>query len=143
MLNFYCFSRTRRYIDGDRNCHLSARMFDKTPDSEKFPNLHPLGALNRANTVVRCPMPVLFHSQWFLDSCFPCPVFFSSVVWCIYGYLKMDSTLIFVNFVGILSNLAVVGVCYSYTVQKVNCVIDVYSGTNILFKTNLPCWASG
>ena len=24
MLNFYCFSRTKRYIDGDRNCHLSA-----------------------------------------------------------------------------------------------------------------------
>ena len=24
MLNFYCFSRTRRYIDGDRSCHLSA-----------------------------------------------------------------------------------------------------------------------
>ena len=27
------------------------RMFDKTPATEKFPNLHPHGALNRANTV--------------------------------------------------------------------------------------------
>ena len=26
-------------------------MFDKTPATEKFPNLHPHGALNRANTV--------------------------------------------------------------------------------------------
>ena len=27
-------------------------MFDKTPATEKFPNLHPQGALNRANTVL-------------------------------------------------------------------------------------------
>ena len=29
------------------------QMFDKTPATEKFPNLHPHGALNRANTVVQ------------------------------------------------------------------------------------------
>ena len=28
------------------------RMFDKTPATEKFPNLHPHSALNRANTVI-------------------------------------------------------------------------------------------
>ena len=28
------------------------RMFDKTPATEKFPNLHPHGALNQANTVI-------------------------------------------------------------------------------------------
>ena len=27
------------------------QMFDKTPATEKFPNLHPHGALNQANTV--------------------------------------------------------------------------------------------
>ena len=71
MLNFYCFSRMRRYIDGDLNCHLLAisccgmyhrdrhslwdaviRMFDKTPATETFSNLHPYGALNQANTVI-------------------------------------------------------------------------------------------
>ena len=69
MLNFYCFSRTRRYIDGNRAIYRPflvavrntaigtpwggavIRMFDKTPATEKFPNLDPHCALSRTNTV--------------------------------------------------------------------------------------------
>ena len=41
------------YVTPDRHSLGGAviRMFDKTLATEKFPNLHPHGALNRANTV--------------------------------------------------------------------------------------------